>query len=138
MSLLLGSHALALAAIACFECAHIQDVSNVQFNQPNDATKQCVRNIRQGMAIRPHPHPLVNILNAFSILLLTSPTSSLAPTPPKKPSPICPYPMFGVIVKILNLYIMLSCTHRYYFFPLSIHFLQCIHCLLHYMYKISM
>ena len=28
---LLGSHAL--AAIACFVCAHIQHVSNVQFNQ---------------------------------------------------------------------------------------------------------
>ena len=35
------------------------------------------------------------------------------------------------IVKMLNIYIMLSCTHLYHFFPVSIHYLQCIHCLLH-------
>ena len=35
------------------------------------------------------------------------------------------------IVKILNLYIILSCTHLYHFFPLSIHYLQYIHCFLH-------
>ena len=33
------------------------------------------------------------------------------------------------IVKILNLYIILLCTHSYHFFPISIHYLQCIHCL---------
>ena len=33
-------------------------------------------------------------------------------------------------VKILNLYIILSCYHLYHFFPVSIHYLQCIHCLL--------
>ena len=36
------------------------------------------------------------------------------------------------IVKILNIYIMLLCTHLYHFFLVSIHYLQCIHCLLHY------
>ena len=35
------------------------------------------------------------------------------------------------IVKILNLFII-HCTHLYYFFLVSIHYLQCIHCLLHY------
>ena len=35
-----------------------------------------------------------------------------------------------LIVKILNIYIMLSCTHLYHFSPVSIHYLQCIHCLL--------
>ena len=34
-------------------------------------------------------------------------------------------------VKILNIYIMLSCTHLYHFFSVSIHCLQCIHCFLH-------
>ena len=34
------------------------------------------------------------------------------------------------IAKILNLYIVLSCTHLYHFFPVSIHSLQSIHCLL--------
>ena len=37
-----------------------------------------------------------------------------------------------ISVKILNLYIILLCTHLYHFFPLSIHYLQCINCLLHY------
>ena len=36
-----------------------------------------------------------------------------------------------IIVKILNIYILLSCTHLYHFFPLAIHYLQCFHCLLH-------
>ena len=31
----------------------------------------------------------------------------------------------------LKIYIMLSCTHLYHFFPVSIQYLQCIHCLLH-------
>ena len=31
----------------------------------------------------------------------------------------------GVIVKILNLYIILSCTHLYYFFPVSILLFKC-------------
>ena len=31
------------------------------------------------------------------------------------------------IIKILNLYIILSCTHLHHFFPVSIHNLQCIH-----------
>ena len=35
------------------------------------------------------------------------------------------------MVKILNIYIMLSCTHLYHFFPVSIQCLQSIHCLLH-------
>ena len=35
------------------------------------------------------------------------------------------------IVKILNLYIMLSCTHLLYFFPVSIHSRNVCHCLLH-------
>ena len=35
------------------------------------------------------------------------------------------------IVKILNIYVMLSCTQLYHFFPVSIQYLQCIHCLLH-------
>ena len=34
------------------------------------------------------------------------------------------------IVKILNLYISLLCTPLYHFFPVSLHSLQCIHCLL--------
>ena len=39
-------------------------------------------------------------------------------------------PLLGYfIVKILNLYFILSCTHLYHFFPVSIHYLQCIHCL---------
>ena len=37
----------------------------------------------------------------------------------------------GNIIKILKIYIMLSCTHLYHFFPVSIQYLQCIHCLLH-------
>ena len=36
------------------------------------------------------------------------------------------------VVKTLNLHIILLCTHLYHFFPVSIHYLQCIHCLLHY------
>ena len=40
---------------------------------------------------------------------------------------------FFCIIKILNLYIILSCTHVYHFFPVSIHYLQCVNCLLHYM-----
>ena len=40
------------------------------------------------------------------------------------------------IVKILNLYIILSCSHLYHFFPVSIHSMQCIHCLLQLCYKI--
>ena len=39
------------------------------------------------------------------------------------------------IVKILNLYIMLSCIHLHHFLPVSVHYLQCIHCLLHYMWR---
>ena len=39
---------------------------------------------------------------------------------------------FYTIVKILNLYIILLCTHLYHFFPVSIQYLQCIHSLLHY------
>ena len=35
------------------------------------------------------------------------------------------------IVKILNLYIILLCTHLYLFFLESIQYLQCVHCLLH-------
>ena len=31
-----------------------------------------------------------------------------------------------IIVKILNIYIILSCTHLYHFFLVSIHYLQCI------------
>ena len=42
----------------------------------------------------------------------------------------------GNIIKILKIYIMLSCTHLYHFFPVSIQYLQCIHCLLHQMYEI--
>ena len=34
------------------------------------------------------------------------------------------------IVKILNLYMILSCTHLYHFFPLSIHSMPGSHCLL--------
>ena len=34
------------------------------------------------------------------------------------------------IVKILNIYTMLSCIYLYYFFSLSIHSTQCFHCLL--------
>ena len=34
------------------------------------------------------------------------------------------------IVKILNIYTLLLCTHLYYFFPVSIHSTQCFHCLL--------
>ena len=37
------------------------------------------------------------------------------------------------IVKILNLYIMLSCTLLYHLFWVSIHYLQCIHWLLQFM-----
>ena len=33
------------------------------------------------------------------------------------------------IVKILNLWIIILCTHLYHFFLASIHYLQCIHCL---------
>ena len=36
------------------------------------------------------------------------------------------------IVKILNFYIILLCTHLYHFFQVSIQYLQFIHCLLHY------
>ena len=39
------------------------------------------------------------------------------------------------IVKILNLYVILLCTQLYHFFPVSIHYLQCIHCLLYYMWR---
>ena len=39
----------------------------------------------------------------------------------------------NIIVKILNLYIILPCAHLYHFFPVSINYLQCMHCLLHYM-----
>ena len=42
------------------------------------------------------------------------------------------YNLVPFIVKMLNLYIILFCTHLYHFFPVSIHYLQCIHCLLHY------
>ena len=35
-----------------------------------------------------------------------------------------------IIVKILNLYFILSCTHLYHFFLVSIYYLQCIHCFL--------
>ena len=38
------------------------------------------------------------------------------------------------ILKILNLYIILLCTHLYHFFPVSIHYLKWIHCLFHYMW----
>ena len=38
------------------------------------------------------------------------------------------------IVKILNLYIIPLCTHLYHFFLVSIHYLQCIHCLLHFIF----
>ena len=34
------------------------------------------------------------------------------------------------IVKILNLYIILLCSHLYHFLPVAIHSLQRIHCLL--------
>ena len=34
------------------------------------------------------------------------------------------------IIKILNLYIILLCTQLYNFFLASIHYLQCVHCLL--------
>ena len=44
-------------------------------------------------------------------------------------------PHMCLIVKILNLYIILSCT-TYHFFPVSIHSMQCIHCLLQLCYKI--
>ena len=38
-----------------------------------------------------------------------------------------------LIVKILNLYVILLCTQLYHhFFPVSIQYLQCINCLLHY------
>ena len=33
------------------------------------------------------------------------------------------------IVKILNFYIILLCSHLYHFFPVSMHYLHCIHCL---------
>ena len=36
------------------------------------------------------------------------------------------------IAKILNLYIIILCTHLFHFLPVSIHYLQCIHCLLQY------
>ena len=36
------------------------------------------------------------------------------------------------IVRIVNLYLILFLTHLYNFFPLSIHYLQCIHCVLHF------
>ena len=39
------------------------------------------------------------------------------------------------IVKILNLYIILLCAHLYHFLPVSIHYLQCINFLLHYMLR---
>ena len=39
------------------------------------------------------------------------------------------------IVKILNLYIILLCTLMYHFFPISIHYLQCFHCLLNYIWR---
>ena len=39
---------------------------------------------------------------------------------------------FRIMVKILNFYIIILCSHLYHFFPVSIHYLQCIHCLLHY------
>ena len=42
---------------------------------------------------------------------------------------------FPFIIKILNLYIILLCTHLYHFFPVSIHYLQWIYCLLHYCQK---
>ena len=37
---------------------------------------------------------------------------------------------YGLILKILSLYIILSYSHMYHFFPVSIHSLLCIHCLL--------
>ena len=37
-------------------------------------------------------------------------------------------------IKILNLHIILLYTHLYHLFPVSIHYLQCIHCLLGYMW----
>ena len=40
------------------------------------------------------------------------------------------------IVKIFNIYIMLSCTHLYHFFSVSIQYLQCIHCLLQQTFEI--
>ena len=36
------------------------------------------------------------------------------------------FKILDCIVKILNIYIMLSCTHLYHFFPVFIHYLQCI------------
>ena len=39
------------------------------------------------------------------------------------------------IIKILKLYIMLSCPHLYHFFPVSNHYLQHMHFLLHYMWR---
>ena len=35
------------------------------------------------------------------------------------------------MVKLLNLYIIILCTHLYHthFFPVSIQYLQCIHCI---------
>ena len=41
-----------------------------------------------------------------------------------------PSSLGSIIVKILHLYIILLCTHLYHFFQVSIHSLQCIHCLL--------
>ena len=35
------------------------------------------------------------------------------------------------LLNILNLFIIILCTHLYHFFPVSIQYLQCIHCLLH-------
>ena len=40
------------------------------------------------------------------------------------------------IVKILNLYTIILSTHLYHFFPVAINYLQCIHCLLHYVTKL--
>ena len=47
------------------------------------------------------------------------------------------FSFISFIVKILNLYIILLFTHLYHFFPVSIHYLQCIQCLLHYSDKLK-
>ena len=44
----------------------------------------------------------------------------------------CAFCLTCPIIIIMNTYIMLLCTHLYHCFPVSIHYLQCIHCLLHY------
>ena len=47
-----------------------------------------------------------------------------------KSFPCRDYSPFPYIVQILNIYTMLSCTNLSYFFPVSIHSMQCFHCLL--------